>query len=139
MTGVPERFPGQPAGTRAVQLPDGADHPFLKAFGQPARELPCECERDGESHLGQALQLVNGPTLHAKLREPKNRLGELLATRESPDEVAEELYLAALGRLPRPAEVEAAREYVRRAGAARRAWEDVLWALVNSDEFLFRR
>ena len=64
VTGVPEQFAGMPLGTRAIQLPDGdGQHPFLKAFGQPARELPCECERDGESNLAQALQLVSGPTL----------------------------------------------------------------------------
>src|SRR5205807_6442103 len=65
VTEVPEKFPGMPAGTRAVQLPDGApDHPFLKTFGQPARELPCECEREGDSNLQQALQLINGATVN---------------------------------------------------------------------------
>ena len=74
VTGVLERFPGFPVGTRAVQLPDGEiQNSFLKAFGQPARELPCECERDSEANLGQALQLVGGAPLHDKLREPKNR------------------------------------------------------------------
>src|SRR5262249_7146671 len=51
-TEVPEKFAGLPLGTRAVQLPDGeVNHPFLKTFGQPARELACECEREGDSNL----------------------------------------------------------------------------------------
>src|SRR5205085_11575332 len=65
VTGVPEKFAGLPAGTRAVQLPDGeVNHPFLKAFGQPARELACKCERESDGNLGQALQLINGPTVN---------------------------------------------------------------------------
>ena len=61
-TGEPEKYAGMPVGTRATQLPDGEiQHVFLKTFGQPARELACECERENESSLTQALQLVNGP------------------------------------------------------------------------------
>src|ERR1700716_1731305 len=77
---APEKFAGLPLGPRAVQLPDGeVNHPFLKTFGQPARELACECEREGDSNLAQALQLINGPTVNEKVRNPNNRLGQLLA------------------------------------------------------------
>jgi hypothetical protein len=139
VTGVPERFAGFPAGTRAVQLPDGEiQNSFLKVFGQPARELACECERDSEANLGQALQLVGGAPLHDKLREPKNRLGALLAKSAAETEILEELYLAALGRLPQASEVQAAHDHLAKAGDARRGFEDVLWALLNSPEFLFR-
>ncbi len=78
-TEVPEKFPGEPAGTRSEQLPDGdPNHPFLKTFGQPARELACECERESDSNLAQALQLINGQTINEKLRAPTNRVGRLL-------------------------------------------------------------
>ena len=83
-TDIPEKFTGMPLGTRAVQLPDGdANHPFLKTFGQPARELACECERESDSNLAQALQLINGPTLNDKLKAPGNRVGKLLAKKAS--------------------------------------------------------
>ena len=59
------------------------NHPFLKTFGQPARELACECERESDSNLAQALQLINGPTVNDKLRNPNNRLGKLLARRRA--------------------------------------------------------
>ncbi|MCC6419496.1 MAG: DUF1553 domain-containing protein [Gemmataceae bacterium] len=139
VTEVSEPFPGVPAGTRAVQLPDGeGGHPFLKTFGQPARDLPCECERSGEPSLGQALQLLNGATVHAKVSAEKNRLGRLL-TRKLPDtEMLNELYLAALARLPRQREVRATLEHVRGAEDRRKAWEDVLWALFNTREFMYR-
>ncbi|MDW7995265.1 MAG: DUF1553 domain-containing protein [Gemmatales bacterium] len=138
-TGVPERFAGLPLGTRAVQLPDGeVNHVFLKTFGQPARELSCECERESESNLAQALQLINGPTIHQKLREPNNRLGQLLAQNLLPEQILEELYLSTLSRRPETAEVQAALQHVEKSSDKRKAWEDVHWALLNSKEFLFR-
>lgn len=139
VTGVPERFAGLPLGVRAVQLPDGDDHhPFLRAFGQPARELPCECERDGEANLTQALQLTAGSTVSAKLREPNNRIGTLIASKKSDPEIVEILVLSALGRIPRPEEIEQARAHIAASGDRRRGLEDVLWAFLNSPEFLFR-
>ncbi len=76
-----------------MQLPDGeANHPFLKTFGQPARELACECEREGDSNLAQALQLINGPTVNEKLRNPTNRIGKLLAAKKTDREILDELY-----------------------------------------------
>lgn len=139
VTGVPEKFPGVPPGTRAVQLPDGeVNHPFLKTFGQPARELACECERETESNLAQALQLINGPAVNDRLRDPNNRIGKLLARKLPPEKMLEELYLTALSRTPTPDEARVSLAHVARAKDKRRAWEDVLWALINSKEFLFR-
>ena len=143
-TGVPEEFAGMPPGKRAAQLPDGDvyKHPFLLAFGQPARETACECERGASASLGHALALVNGPTVKGKLRAPDNRIGRLLAAWLDDAAVADELYLATLSRHPASGEREAALRYVGKAGAdpaaRRRAWEDVQWALLGSKEFLFR-
>jgi hypothetical protein len=112
-TDMPEKFPGLPLGTRAVQLPDGeVNHVFLKTFGQPGRELACECEREGDSNLAQALQLINGPTINEKNRNPNNRLGKLLAKKIPDRDVLNNLYLAALCRLPADGEVKAALDHV---------------------------
>jgi hypothetical protein len=139
VTAVPEKFAGLPAGTRAVQLPDGeVNHPFLKTFGQPARELACECERESDGNLAQALQLINGPTVNEKIRNPGNRLGKLLGAKAADDEVLTELYYAALSRPPFEDEKKLALAHVAKATDKRKAWEDVLWALVNTREFLFR-
>ncbi len=139
VTAVPEKFAGLPAGTRAIQLPDGeVNHPFLKTFGQPARELACECERESDSNLAQALQLINGPTINDKIRNANNRLGKLLTAKKPEGEILNELYLTALARLPLPGEVNAALGHVGKGSDKRKAWEDVLWALLNTREFLFR-
>jgi hypothetical protein len=140
-TEAPEKYAGLPLGTRAVQLPDSeVNHPFLKTFGQPARELACECEREGDSNLAQALQLINGPTVNEKLRSPNNRIGRLLGKKMSDCRMLAELYLATVSRQPTEDEIDAALEHVRKAKPEdrRKAWEDVQWALVNSKEFLFR-
>jgi hypothetical protein len=138
-TGVNEKFPGMPGGTRATELPDGeVNNVFLKTFGQPARELACECEREGDSNLAQALQLINGPTINDKVRSPNNRLSKLLSEKLAPDAVLKQLYLATLSRAPDAGEVRTALDHVNRAADKRRGWEDVQWALLNSKEFLFR-
>jgi hypothetical protein len=138
-TGVPEKFGGLPLGTRAIQLPDGeVNHPFLKTFGQPARELACECERESDSNLAQALQLINGPTINEKLRNPANRIGKLLGDKKGDIEILNDLYMITLARAPREREQTAALKHIAKATDKRRAWEDVLWALLNTREFLFR-
>lgn len=139
VTEVPENFKGMPTGTRAAQLPDGeGNHPFLKAFGQPARQTPCECERSSEASLARALHMVNGPTINAKLTSPKNRLSRLLARNQAESAVIEEIYLATFARRPTPEETRAALDHVAKNTDKRKAWEDIQWALLNAREFLFR-
>jgi hypothetical protein len=140
-TGVPEKFPGLPLGTPAVALPDGEyKHPFLEAFGRPARAMACECERDTETNLGQALQLVGGRTVQDKIASPAGRVARLLAAGRSDAEVIEELFLATLSRPPTGPEREALLRRFARAGKAGRkaAAEDLLYALLNHREFLFQ-
>jgi hypothetical protein len=138
-TEVPEKFAGMPAGTRAVQLPDGdANHPFLKTFGQPARELACECERESDSNLAQALQLINGPTVNDKLRNGGNRIGKLVAKKLADRAILDDLYLSTLSRMPTDEDVKVSLDYLTKSKDKRKAWEDVHWALINSKEFLFR-
>ncbi len=139
-TAVPEKFAGMPPGTRAVQLPDGdGNHTFLKTFGQPPRELACECERESDSNLAHALQLINGQTINGKLRDPNNRLGKLLKQNAPERAILNDLFLATLSRLPNEGEVKTALTHVGSAKDKRKAWEDVHWVLLNSKEFLFRR
>ena len=138
-TQAPEKYAGMPLGTRATQLPDGEiQHVFLKTFGQPARELACECERENESSLTQALQLVNGATINDKVRKADNHLHHLLDAKRPDRDVVTELYLATLSRRPSDGEMQTALSHVAKSKERAKAWEDVQWALLNSSEFLFR-
>lgn len=139
VTEVPESFPNFSGVRRAVALPDSLPgHPFLSAFGQPPRELPCECERHTEPNLAQALQLVSGSTVHKKVTAPNNRLGRLLQAKASDEDILAELYLAAFSRLPAESEKQTVLRAVREQTDRRSGWEDVLWTLLNSSEFLYR-
>ncbi|MEZ6050520.1 MAG: DUF1553 domain-containing protein [Planctomycetaceae bacterium] len=139
VTGVPESFAGVPAGTPATQLPEPPkDHEFLKAFGQPQREMACECERSNESNLSQALQMINGPTVHEKLRSDAGRIKQMMDAGKSDEEIVTELYLRAFSRRPSATEWEAASNHIQASEDRRLALEDVCWAVLNTKEFLFQ-
>lgn len=136
-TGVREKFAGLPLGARAADLPDGElPHRFLNAFGRPARSMACACERDDNTNLAQALELV-GKTVESKVQSPAGSAARLAATVASDEALLEELWLTALSRLPTPAERRVAGQRLQTADRAA-AVQDLLWALVNHREFLFR-
>jgi len=140
-TGSPEKFPNFPPGTTAAELPDGEyKHPFLEAFGRPARAMACECERDTDTNFSQALQLVGGKTVQNKLKSDKGRVATLIAAKKSDREIVEDLFLATVSRFPTPEEQQAMERRLAKAGDQRRkVAEDILWALLNHKEFLFQR
>src|SRR5262249_32136457 len=139
VTGTTTAFDGLPTGARACQIPDGKiDNPFLKTFGRPARELACECERESESNLSQALQLIGGATVNGKLRDNNGRMAQLAKISKTPEQITRDLYLVALAREPSSTEVEAAVKHLKDAADRRQAVEDLGWVLINSKEFLFR-
>ena len=139
VTGVAETFPNMPAGTRACELPEPPeDHYFLKIFGQPQREMACQCERSSESNLSQALQMINGPVVHNKLRDENSRIALLMKEGKSDDEIITTLYLSALARQPDAEEFGAAKAHVSNSADRKQGLEDVGWAVLNSKEFLFQ-
>ena len=139
VTGVPESFPGMPAGTRTTHLVEPpADNHFLKAFGQPAREMTCQCERGSDTNLAQALQMINGPVVHNKLRDAKGRIHTLFAAGKSDDEIVTELYQAAVSRKPTQQELDTARSHIASSQDRKAGLEDIGWAVLNTKEFLFQ-
>jgi hypothetical protein len=108
-------------------------------FGKPDRLLTCECERSSDTTLAQAFQLLNGPLVRGALEHPENRIGRLIGSGASDLEVLNELYLAALSRMPTPSERDAVLAHLsRRKDDRRKAWEDAAWAVLNSKEVLLR-
>jgi Protein of unknown function (DUF1549)/Protein of unknown function (DUF1553) len=139
VVGVPERFPHAPGSSRAAQLPGAAGGlPFLKTFGKPDRLLTCECERSDMTTLAQAFQMINGETVRRKLERGSNRIGTCLDAGRTSSEILDEIYLAGLARQPTDSERSGVIAHLERSRDRRKAWEDVVWALLNSKEFLLR-
>lgn len=105
VTESPTMFKGRLPGTRALQLADtGADSYFLSVFGRPERLITCECERSNEPSMSQVLHITNGDTLNAKIEAKPNRIEHLLRAHADDRAIVEDLYLAALTRVPTPDE-----------------------------------
>jgi hypothetical protein len=141
-TGTKNKFAGLPVGFRASELPDplAGKGGFLEQFGQPVRESPCECERRNEVSLGQALTLVNGPTISEAISDPDGRIGQLFKTKPDDKRVVEELYLAAWCRLPTAEETAKAVEILNQHSEKKKeVAQDMMWALINTSAFLFNR
>ncbi|MEO2024968.1 MAG: DUF1549 and DUF1553 domain-containing protein [Fuerstiella sp.] len=136
-TGVAEDFNGWPAGYRAIQVWDNRmPSYFFRIFGRPVRASVCECERSGEPSISQALHLLNAPEIFEKLTHRNGRARQLAASEMTSAEIIGELYLSTLSRLP----IKAEKELMLQAfveSDRRSATEDVLWAILNSKEFVF--
>lgn len=138
-TGVPEKFNGWPEGVRSIQVWDNRmPSYFFRIFGRPVRATVCECERSNEPSISQALHLLNSPEVHAKLSHRHGLARKLAATPKSNDELVDEVYLTTLNRFPTAEERALMATAFESAGANRhQAVEDVLWAVLNTKEFLY--
>jgi len=139
LTGIPDSFDGLPAGSRAVRAWNNKlDSDFLDAFGRPDSSADCPCERDRGTNVVQALHLMHSQRLQEKIADKQGRAAKLAATDLPPEKIVEELYLAAYARLPDAQERQIAVGAFAEPGATRQtATEDVMWALINSAEFVF--
>jgi hypothetical protein len=138
VTGVPEVFAAAPPRTRAMELwTVRTQSVFLDSFGRPDPNQDPPCERMSETSVVQALHLMNSPKLHAKVTSDDGRAAQLAASKKAPGEIVDELYLLVYCRTPSAMERENALR--RFEGVPRRqAVEDLMWALLNTPEFVFK-
>jgi hypothetical protein len=136
--GVQEKFDKLPPETRAISLADSSiSSYFLDTFGKPKRTTTCECERGDRADLSQVLHLVNSDKLQQKLADPKGRLGLLMEAKKTDAEMIEDLYMATLSRGPTAQEQETVRRLLAAVPSRKEGFEDLLWTLLNSAEFVF--
>jgi len=137
ITETKDKFAGLPLGARAVQIADGNTGTyFLTTFGRATRESVCSCEVKMEPNLGQALHLINGESVHAKVQQG-GVVGKLIEGGKTPPQVVAELYVRCFSRPPTDQEAKAIDEQLAGAADPRPVLEDVFWALLNSREFVF--
>jgi hypothetical protein len=152
LTGARTDFPNLPAGTRAIALPDNSYNnasPFLRVFGRPENESVCECERIQSSSLAQSLHLMNAADIKGKLATGNGRADRLSKSDKPPEDRIRELYMVAFSREPKAEELKVAVDYLAEplldsAGnpvdaqrANQEKFQDLIWALINTKEFLF--
>jgi Protein of unknown function (DUF1553)/Protein of unknown function (DUF1549) len=149
VTEVPTPFAGYPSGWRSLQLPDSkVDSAFLDSFGRPARIATCSCERSAEPSMAQTLHLANGTTINEKLRSESSVAAKAIARNDADDAIVDHLFLSALTRRPTPTERDRMLKALRDAAAGltdpkaiatarRQAVEDLHWAALTCQEFLF--
>lgn len=140
VTGVPEKFDAMPAGTRAMEAwTVRFDSKFLDSFGRPDPNQDPPCERTTDTTVVQALHLQNAPGLQRKITADDGRAAKLAASKKTPAEIVEELYLLTYCRFPSAEEKAACVARFEKAGAKRRtATEDLMWALINTPEFILQ-
>jgi hypothetical protein len=146
ITGVPETFSGTAPGTRAAAIwTFRSPNVFLDTFGRPDPNQDPPCERLPEGSVTQALHLMNAPNLQDKLQSDEGRVSQLAASGNPPEKIIEELYMLCFTRRPTPAEATRAKavfadpESLKPGTKARRtAIEDILWALLNTAEFVLK-
>lgn len=152
LAGSTTSFANLPPGTRAIALPDNSytkSSAFLKVFGRPSSASVCECERDQTSSLAQSLHLINSNEVKSKLATQNGRAAELAKSKEPIEERIDELYLTAFSREPQQEELQIALEYLTtpvsddktkantKKQPTHKDFQDLIWALMNTKEFLF--
>ncbi len=151
LTQVRTGFSGLPPGTRATMLPDNSYNNgsyFLSVFGRPDNASACECERSGDASLAQSLHLINSKDIQNKLSSGVGRAQKLAKDKDRTDaEKIEELYYVAFARSPKKEELQLALDYLAREvenekgqktpADKGKSYEDIVWAIFNTKEFLF--
>jgi hypothetical protein len=147
VTDSPTPFGGLPqdrhAPKRAIMLPDESfSSYFLDVFGRPQRISACECERVSEANLAQALHLLNSDEVQNKLARAGGRADSLVNAKDvRPDaEKVEELFYWAWAHKPTQEQLDAALAHVAKHATNKKvAYENILWALLNTKEFVFNQ
>jgi len=137
-TGTKTKFNGVASSARAVDLPhENFGSHFLDTFDRPRRVTGCECERSSGATLAQVLTLANSDEIESKIGDAQGVITRLLKDQRSFDEIVDELYLGSLSRFPTSDERIKTKYFVDAVENKTEAYQDLLWTLLNSREFMF--
>ncbi len=107
----------------------------LAVFGKPLRITNCDCERQMDPSLLQAIFLRNDKDLVTLLERKDSWIKEVSA-KDEPEKLVREAYLRSLSRLPTEAELKRSHTYLAAAATLQEGVRDLLWALLNTKEFI---
>jgi len=93
-----------------------------------------------EGSVTQVLMMMNNATINQRIRaQGTNLLGRILSAYPDNDEALRTVYLRTLARKPTDREMDKCRQYLDKTNNRAEAFEDILWALLNSAEFQTKR
>ena len=107
-------------------------------FGKPPRATNCDCERSNEPALLQTVYLRNDPEVLKLLDRPEGWLKQVAKSKDA-DELVRQAYFRVLNRVPDDREMGVAKKYLTDAKDTQAGLRDLLWALVNTKEFIVNR
>lgn len=137
---IPEPFTYIPPSARSVNLADASiTSPFLEMFGRSQRDSGRMMERSNNMSDAQRLHLLNSSQVQGKIERSWKIKSLLQGKRREPAVVIRDVWLAVLSRPPSFNEEQEALAHMRDGKLGlKQAIDDVVWALVNSKEFLYR-
>lgn len=140
VSGIEPRFAATPPGTNAKQIwTHRTKSLFLDTFGRPDPNQDPPCERTGESTVVQSLHLMNSQQMHADLLNDQGNAAKLAQSDLEGPDLADSIYRLVYGRNPSADETSLVVELLSAEGADRRkVVEDLMWALINTPEFVFQ-
>lgn len=152
LTGAQTDFANLPKGTRAISLPDNSynkSSAFLRVFGRPENQSVCECERVDAASLAQSLHLINASDVKAKLASASGTADRMSQDSRPLHQQLNEIYRVAFSRDATQQELAVARSYFEESRfdpsgkpldekiSRKENFQDLLWAIINTKEFLF--
>lgn len=140
LIGVPETFSAMPAGSTAKQIwTHRVKSDFLDSFGRPDPNQDPPCERTTDTTVVQVLHMMNSRDMYARIQSANGNSATWAKSKMTPDQIVEEIYLAAYSRYPTIEEKRLGRSLFEKEGANRQqVIEDLVWALLNTPEYLFK-
>jgi hypothetical protein len=136
---IPEPFTYIPKEQRSIMLADGSiKSSFLEMFGRPGRDTSYESERSNDPTVFQSMHMLNSSHFQDKIMQSPV-IRRLLQKVRRPAQRVVELYLHILSRYPTDEEMETLFDYqlTSESGADDVAY-DLVWCLINSNEFILR-
>ncbi|MCC7495594.1 MAG: DUF1549 domain-containing protein [Fimbriimonadaceae bacterium] len=135
--GTWDQYASFPRGTTAVELPLMVNNDFLDRFGRSNREFLATLDPHAEPTMPQTLHLINSGYINGKITSREGTVATLEPQLRDDRVLVEELYLRTLCRPPSAGELEQVLGYLKKIPNRREAFEDLLWALISSREFVF--
>jgi hypothetical protein len=136
---IPEPYTFIPEDQRSIALGDGSvTSSFLEMYGRSPRNNGLESERNNRSTAEQRLHLLNSSHIQLKIQQSQ-KLRALVQPGNNPRAPIEAVFLTVLSRMPTNQELGIVGAYFQKVpGNKWPAVVDLVWALINTPEFLYR-